>query len=263
MYKGVIQKMQTDYYSPVNYNFIIGDSKINLNQLMNHKISLIWSGKVVCVCGKTFSKFYRQNFCYQCYWNAPEASPSIFKPELCTADLGIEDRDLEWEKKFQLVSHCVYLANSSGLKVGITRTNNQLARWIDQGAIQGHVIAEVPNRRVSGLIEVELKKVISDRTNWRKMLSGNPQKIDLIKAKNDYKHHIPSEFQKFIISDSEVVDIEYPVSIYSNKINSLNFYKSNIIEGVLLGMKGQYLLFDNNRVFNVRSHQGFISQFLF
>ncbi|MBF26176.1 MAG: hypothetical protein CMP49_06695 [Flavobacteriales bacterium] len=260
MYNGVIQKMQTEYTDPVNYDFLIGDSKVNLNELINSKISLVWSGEVVCVCGKKLKKFYRQHFCYQCYWNAPEASPSIFKPELCTADLGIEERNLAWEKKFQLVPHCVYLANSSGLKVGITRNNNQLTRWMDQGAVQGSLIAVVPNRRISGLVELELKKVLSDRTNWRKMLSGSPQKLDLIQAKNQYIKYIPSELQQFIIPENKVVNIQYPVAVYPVKVNSLNFYKCNIIEGTLLGIKGQYLLFDDNRVFNVRSHQGFIAK---
>ena len=119
------------------------------------------------ICGKEFAKFYRQNFCYQCFWNAPQASPSIFKPELCTADLGIEERDIEWEKQFQLVPHLIYLANSSSLKVGVTRKGNELIRWMDQGAVQAIVVAEVPNRRLAGLVELELKKHIADKTNWR------------------------------------------------------------------------------------------------
>ena len=161
------------------------------------------------------------------------------------------------EKKFQLVSHCVYLANSSGLKVGITHTNNQITRWTDQGAVQGILVAEVPNRRISGLIELELKKVMSDRTNWRKMLSGSPLKLDLIKEKNNYLQYIPHEFKKFVVEDNTVTEINYPVSIYPTKINSLNFEKNSVVEGELLGIKGQYLLFKENKVLNIRKHTGY------
>ena len=261
MYQGIISKMSAEYLNPIQYQFLVGDSRISMNSLMNKKISLKWLGKVECVCGRISTKFYRQNFCYQCYWNAPEASPSIFKPELCTADLGIEERDLEWEKAFQLRSHYVYLSNSSGLKVGITRKNNELTRWIDQGAVQGVVIAEVPNRRLSGLIEVELKKVISDRTNWRKMLSGPPSFIDLNKQYSICVAYISNDLNQFLVPDNKVTEINYPVLVYPKKIVSTNFQKTSTIEGKLLGVKGQYLILDNDRVFNVRSHQGYIIEF--
>ena len=150
------------------------------------------------MCGKLFSKFYRQNFCYQCFWNAPQASQSIFKPELCTADLDVEERDLQWEKEFQIAPHYIYLANSSGLKVGITRKTQKITRWIDQGASQAIILAEVPNRRLSGLIEVAIKKHIADKTNWRKMLSTSPPFIDLIKKKEQCLSLIPKDLQKFI-----------------------------------------------------------------
>ena len=258
MYQGIIHKMSTQYLNPIQYNFVVGDNNFSINKFINQRICLKWHGQVQCICGKRSNQFYRQNFCYKCYWNAPEASPSIFKPELCTADLGIEERDLEWEKKFQLAPHYIYLANSSGLKVGITRKNNELTRWIDQGAVQGMVIAEVPNRRLSGVIELELKKVISDRTNWRKMLSGSPQSINLLEQQLQCVKYIPDELKKFLIADNKVTEINYPVSIYPKKIVSINFQKTSTIEGKLLGVKGQYLLFDDDRVFNVRAHQGYI-----
>ena len=261
MYQGILHKMSTEYLNPIQYQLLIGNNNISVNNLINKKISFKWNGKVECICGRILNNFYRQNFCYQCYWNAPEASPSIFKPELCTADLGIEERDLEWEKAFQLTPHYVYLSNSSGLKVGITRKNNELTRWIDQGAIQGIVIAEVPNRRMSGLIEVELKKVISDRTNWRKMLSGKPQHIDLESQKLIYAKYIPDNLIQFLTPDNKIIDINYPVSEYPKKIVSVNFKKTHLMEGELLGIKGQYLLFDNDRVFNIRSHQGYFVEF--
>lgn len=258
MFRGKITKMDVQYNNPVKYNLIIGEDSICLNDLLHQHITFRWSGKVICHCGKLLPKFYRQNFCYQCYWNHPAASQSIFKPELCTADLGIEERDLEWEKKFQIAPHYVYLANSSGLKVGITRKNQKITRWIDQGARQAILFAEVPNRRLSGLIELELKQLISDKTNWRKMLSASPPLLNLVAEKEKYVEYISSEFQQFIVSDNEVLEIEYPVLNYPNKVNSVSLPKSSVIEGKLSGVKGQYLIFDNNNVFNVRSHDGYI-----
>jgi len=264
MYQGLIKyKMQTQYDSPVKYNLLVGNDHFQVNSLINKKMHLKWTGKVQCICGKEFSKFYRQNFCYQCYWNAPQASQSIFKPELCTADLGIEDRDLEWEKQFQIAPHYVYLANSSGIKVGVTRKKNELTRWIDQGAVQAIILAETPSRRLAGLIELELKKYIADKTNWRKMLSCSPPKLDLIQEKKTYVNYIPSEFKEFVFLDDNVTEINYPVYKYPQKVKSLSFQKNIMIEGVLLGVKGQYLLFDNDRVFNVRAHERYFVDVLF
>ena len=144
-------------------------------------------------------KFYRSGFCYNCYWTLPEASQSIFKPELCTAHLGKEERDLEWERKFQLAPHYVYLANSSGIKVGITRKSQGVVRWMDQGASQAILLAEVPNRRYSGDIEVSLKRFVDDVTNWRKMLTGEPQSVDLVKLKEELSEHVPEELQQYIL----------------------------------------------------------------
>ena len=262
MYKGIIQKMFIKHNNPVDYSFIIADTEIPLNGLIGEKIQLNWGGVVQCMCGKQFSKFYRQSFCYQCYWNMPQASPSIFKPELCTADLGVEERDLEWESNFQIAPHYVYLANSSGLKVGITRKNQKKIRWMDQGASQAIILAEVPNRRLSGLIEIELKKEIADKTNWRKMLSGKPTNLDLIEEKIKCLDFIPDNFHEFIYKDDTVTSIIYPVNRYPKKIKSISLQKESMIEGELVGIKGQYLLFNDDRVFNVRSHQGYIIDIL-
>ena len=164
---------------------------------------------------------------------------------------------MDWEKKFQIAPHYVYLANSSGLKVGITRKTQKITRWIDQGASQAILFAEVPNRRLSGIIEVELKKHLADKTNWRRMLSREPEKIDLLEKKKEYSEKIPSELRRFLHSDDEVTNINYPVNIFPVKVKSLSLSKLKKIEGKLTGIKGQYLLFENDCVFNVRSHKGY------
>ena len=259
--KGIFQKMETRLEDVVQYQMNLEDISLNVNKLIGEKISIQWMGKVKCICGKIMKKFYRSGFCYQCYWTSPMASQSIFKPELCTAHLNIEERDLAWEKKFQLAPHYVYLANSSGVKVGITRKSEKETRWMDQGASQAILFAEVPNRRFSGDIEVSLKKFVNDITNWRKMLSGEPKEIDLIKLKKDLTPHIPKELSEYVSLNDTVTDIKYPVTEYPKKVKSIKLEKEEYIEGKLNGIKGQYLLLENNRVFNVRSHEGFIINF--
>ena len=261
MIKDVLQKMHTEFRDPVIYKLNINGVSHNMNDYLGKKIEIEWKGTVICKCGKTMSKFYRSCFCYKCYWESPLASQSIFKPELCTAHLGIEERDLDWEKKFQLAEHYVYLANSSGIKVGITRASQGITRWMDQGASQAILLASLPNRRFSGDIEVKLKSFVSDSTNWRKMLSGEPAMIDLIKVKQELSVHIPNNLKKYFLHKDEVTHITYPVIKYPRKINSLRLNKISKIEGELLGIKGQYLLLDNDRVFNVRAHEGFVCHF--
>ncbi len=256
-----LQKMTTKLEDVVQYTFDLKQKLIIMNMLIGKKIKLHWTGEVLCNCGRVLKKFYRSGFCYFCYWNSPLASQSIFRPELCTAHLGIEERDLEWEKRFQLAPHYVYLANSSGIKVGITRSTQKITRWMDQGASQAILFAEVPNRRFAGDIEVVLKKYVNDITNWRKMLSGQPISVNLVTIKNKLSVHVPDEMKQYILADNTITEINYPVTQYPKRIKSLKLEKSNIIEGELLGIKGQYLLLDNDRVFNVRRHEGFISFF--
>ena len=263
MLSDIIKKMNTSLNDNVHYTFNINNTSYFMNDLIGKKIMIKWRGKVLCHCGKVMQKFYRSGFCYNCFWSSPLASQSIFKPELCTAHLNIEERDLEWEKKFQLAPHYVYLANSSGIKVGITRSTQGVIRWMDQGASQAIILAEVPNRRFSGDIEVSIKRYVSDKTNWRKMLSGQPVAIDLVKIKSELSQHVPDDLKKYIVSDNTVTEIKYPVLEYPNKVKSLKLEKNDCIEGVLKGIKGQYLLLDNNQVFNVRSHEGFIADFSF
>ena len=261
MLHNCLKKMNTELKDVVNYKLAINGTQHLMNNYINQQIKFEWEGKVKCFCNKLCKTFYRQNFCYDCYWSLPQASQSIFKPELCTAHLGIEERDLDWEKKFQLAPHLVYLANSSGLKVGITRESQGVIRWMDQGASQAILLAKVPNRRFAGDIEVSLKKHVSDITNWRKMLSCEPQPIDLLNLKEELKRHIPQGLKKYIIDDNTVTNIKYPVVKYPKKIKSLKLEKHPIVEGLLLGIKGQYLILDQDRVINIRSHEGFKVKF--
>ena len=263
MRENTLKKMGTSLADVVQYSLEVKGEMHVMNDLIGSQIKFKWNGEVFCMCGRRGTKFYRSGFCYTCYWEAPQASQSIFKPELCTAHLDIEERDLEWERNFQLASHYVYLANSSGIKVGITRESQGVVRWMDQGASQAIILAKVPNRRFSGDIELAIKQFVADKTNWRKMLAGIPEYIDMVQMKNELSSHVPDELKQYVLDDNTVTEISYPVLEYPKKISSVKLSdKSPVIEGELRGIKGQYLILDRGRVFNVRAHEGFLVDFL-
>ena len=179
------------------------------------------------------------------------------RPELSTAHLGKADRDLEYEKKVQLQAHIVYLANSSTIKVGVTRKTQVPTRWIDQGAHEAIEIVEVPNRYLAGITEVALKEHIGDKTNWRKMLTNAVEDEDLVAWRSRLKQYIPKEAAEYFIADNEETHLEFPVMRYPTKVKSLNLDKTPNYQGVLKGIKGQYLIFEDNTVFNVRGSEGY------
>lgn len=180
------------------------------------------------------------------------------KPELSTAHLDIEDRDLGYEKGVQLAPHVVYLANSSNVKVGVTRKNQVPTRWIDQGAHEAIEVVEVPNRYLAGITEVSLKDHVSDKTSWREMLTNNLKDLDLAEIKHSLKQYIPEEAKEYYLENSKELEINFPVLKYPQVAKPLNLTKNPFYEGVLKGIKGQYLLFEDGVVFNVRSHEGFV-----
>lgn len=179
------------------------------------------------------------------------------KPELSTAHLGKEDRDLEYEKRVQLQPHIVYLANSSNVKVGVTRKTQVPTRWIDQGAHEAIEIVEVPNRYLAGITEVALKEHVGDKTNWRKMLTNSVEDVDLVEWREKLKSYIPGEAQDYFITANTETNLEFPVVQYPEKVQSLNLDKNPSFTGILKGIKGQYLIFEDNTVFNVRGSEGY------
>ena len=196
--------------------------------------------------------------CKNCYFTSPHTGQWIVRPELSTAHLGKADRNLEVEVELQLQPHVVYLANSGGVKVGVTRKSQIPIRWIDQGAEYAIRLAETKNRYEAGLIEVALKQQMSDKTNYRKMLKENVPYEDLAGKKNEILAFIPEALRHYILEDNEILHLEYPVNKYPLKINPHNLKKHPEFGGILTGIKGQYLMFDNDIVFNIRSHEGFI-----
>jgi hypothetical protein len=246
-FEGQLKKMNTEHLDTVRYY---------LNQLIGKEIKVSHL-HYQCIGCQQDLKIYRQGFCKNCFFESPYANENIIRPELSTAHLNIEKRDLAWEKKFELQPHIVYLAISSGLKVGVTRVTQIPTRWIDQGASSAILFAETENRYEAGMIEVELAKQISDKTNYRKMLKNEIVDLDLISEKERLKFFIPAEFASFYSNNNEITTINYPIENYPTKVNSINLSKTPSFTNTISGIKGQYLLFENEEVFNVRSHEGF------
>jgi hypothetical protein len=158
-----------------------------------------------------------------------------------------------------LQPHIVYLALSSEVKVGVTRFTQIPTRWIDQGAVQAIPIVEVPNRYLAGITEVALKNHFADKTNWQKMLKNDFIPVDLIKERASLKYLIPKEVQEYFHPEKEdLYDIHFPVLEYPKKVTSLNLDKTPNFSGKLRGIKGQYLMFEDGTVFNVRTYEGYV-----
>lgn len=257
-YEGVLTKMQTEYSNPIQYYLVFETSFLNLNQLLDKTLEINFVGYQCLNCGKK-KKIFRQGFCYDCFMSSASAGDWIMKPELSTAHLDIEDRDLEYERKVQLQPHVVYLALSSEIKVGVTRKTQVPTRWIDQGAVQAIPIVEVPNRYLAGITEVALKDHYADKTNWQKMLKNEVPEVDLIAERLKLEQLIPKEVQEFFHPEKEdLYDIHFPVLEYPKKVLSLNLDKAPNYSGKLTGIKGQYLIFEDGTVFNVRTFEGYV-----
>jgi len=255
--EGNIKKMAVELANPIQYFFRFSDQKIPANDFLGRNIQLEFTHQINCInCGRKTPKSFSQGFCYPCFANSPENSDCIIHPELCRGHLG-EGRDPAWELEHHVQPHVVYLALSSGVKVGVTRSTQVPNRWIDQGASAAIELARTNNRYEAGVIEVELKKYMNDKTNWQKMLKGEVGGFSLEAEKEKIKGLIPEELQSLYTENQMITELNYPVLKYPTKIVSVNFDKTDVIEGVLSGIKGQYLIFDDGRVLNMRNFGGY------
>lgn len=265
---GKISKMIAAVATPaVEYVLPIGDEKIGLNDFLGKKFTLEFTGKIICSgCGKTIKKSYQQGYCFLCTQRLAQCDFCILKPERCHYHLGT-CREPQWGESHCMTSHYVYLANTTGIKVGITRQSQVPTRWLDQGAISALPIIQVPTRRISGFVEVLLAEQVSDKTDWRKMLQGNILPIDLYAERDHLLEKVSDGLQKLkvtwgdaaiqLLKDQVVAHFDYPVLAYPKKITALSFDKTPLIEGTLLGIKGQYLIFDHG-VINIRKYTGYV-----
>ena len=257
-YQTVLKKMMTELNNVVHYYLDVENDFLNMNQLLDRDVEISFEGYQCLNCGKA-KKIYRQGFCYDCFYESAAVGDWIMKPELSKAHLGIEDRDLAFEKQVQLKPHVVYLALSSNVKVGVTRKTQVPTRWIDQGASKAIEIVEVPNRYLAGITEVALKEYVADKTSWQKMLKNEISDADLLEEREKLKSYIPEEAQPYFLENNvKITEIEFPVLQYPKKIKTLNLEKTQHYSGKLKGVKGQYLLFEDNTVFNVRNNEGYM-----
>lgn len=258
---GALQKMRTELSDTVKYFLPVGDQEVSMNELIGKPISLLFQGAINCThCGRKTKKSFNQGFCYPCFKKLPQCDQCIVKPELCHFHEG-SCRDESWGEQFCFKDHYVYLANSSGVKVGITRGTQVPTRWMDQGAVQALPIFKVSTRLQSGKVERLLGEHVADKTNWRKMLKNEVDDLTLSETRDmlldkckDGLKALEDEFGIQAIQrlpDAEQIEINYPVLNYPLKVSSFNFDKTPEVTGVLQGIKGQYLILDTG-VINMR-----------
>lgn len=261
LYTGVLTKMQTEFLEPIQYYLVFENDFIHMNQLLNKPLEIKRVGHQCLSCGLD-RPIYRQGFCKSCFFDKPIAGDWVMRPELSTAHLEKEDRDLAYEKKVQLQPHIVYLANSSNVKVGVTRKSQVPTRWIDQGAHEALEIVEVPNRYLAGITEVALKDHVADKTNWRTMLKNDIKDENLIEWRQNLERFIPEEAKPYFIEHNVETHMHFPVRQYPKKPKSLNLSKTIQYSGKLVGIKGQYLIFEDDTVFNIRTNEGLVVDLL-
>jgi hypothetical protein len=269
-WSGQISKMSVsvDSNKVATYELPIGDQYANMNSLIGQDIQVQYNGTINCIeCNRLTKKSFAQGYCYVCLTTLARCDMCIMKPELCHYAKGT-CREPQWGEQNCLQDHFVYIANTGQIKVGITRhvSNGVSSRWIDQGATQAMAIFRVKERLLSGLIEIEIAKHIGDRTNWRTMLKGEPENLDLADMQNKVLELVSEPLDalqsKYGIQaiqplEPNPVEIIYPVNEYPTKIKSINLEKEPVFEGKLMGIKGQYLLLDQDRVINMRKYSGY------
>lgn len=264
--RGALDKMAARLDAPVQYALRLGEAQVPVNPLIGQPLRLEYLGAIHCShCGRRTAKSFGQGYCYPCFKKLPQCDSCIVSPEKCHHALGT-CRDPAWGERFCMTEHVVYLANSSGVKVGITRASQVPTRWLDQGARQALPILRVATRQQSGLVEDLLRGQVADRTNWRALLKGEAAPVDLPAVREQLfdscREGLEALQARFglqaiqPLNDAEPVEIRYPVESYPGKIVSLDLDKTPVVEGILRGIKGQYLIFDVG-VINIRKYTAY------
>ena len=263
---GGVRKMRTALESPVQYRMILGDQEVPLNDRLGSRLKLVYQGLIHCIhCGRKTNKSFNQGYCYPCFRRLAQCDSCIVSPEKCHYHLGT-CREPEWGEANCMIDHFVYLANTSGLKVGITRGTQVPTRWMDQGAVQAQPAFRVSSRLQSGLVETVFARHIADKTNWQAMLKGHPDPIDLEQSRQQLSDECRADIDALreehglqaiteLVGENET-RITYPVLEYPAKVKSFNLDKNPVVEGTLMGIKGQYLIFDTG-VINMRKYGGY------
>jgi len=264
---GAVAKMKTHLDGDLAcYTMPIGEQLLPMNELIGKRLQMAFKQQINCVhCGRLTKKSFNQGHCYPCFQRLAQCDICIVSPEKCHYAAGT-CREPEWGESHCMIDHVVYLANSSGLKVGITRGTQVPTRWIDQGAVSALPIYRVSTRLQSGLVETIYKNHVADKTSWQAMLKGSPDDQDLFARRDALAEACAGEIaelqQRFglqaiqPLNTAVVQNIDYPVSEYPLKVKSFNLDKVPELEGTLMGIKGQYLIFDTG-VINIRKYAGY------
>lgn len=263
---GQVRKMVTTLDAPVSYELPLGGQRVAMNELIGAELKLDYEGQINCVhCDRKTKKSFSQGYCYPCFSRLAQCDNCIVSPEKCHYDAGT-CREPDWGEQNCMIEHVVYLANTSGLKVGITRHSQVPTRWMDQGAVQALPIFRVATRLQSGLVETVFKDHIADKTNWRTMLKGQTEDIDMAARRDELLEQCEAEIAALqdrfglqaiqVVTQEKAIDIAYPVTEYPVKVSSHNLDKTPEVRGRLMGVKGQYLILDSG-VINMRKYGGY------
>ena len=257
-YEGNIKKMRSEYSSTIKYFLSVGEDEINMNSLINKQLTITYKHKINCInCGDATNKSFHQGYCYSCFMSTPQCDAGVLRPELDMSHEGIS-RDMEWAKKNSLIDHYVCLAITGGVKVGVTRHTQVPTRWIDQGAIKAIRFAKTPYRNLAGQIEVDLKQHVSDKTNWSKMLKSKGTDLSLTKIKTELSEKLSPNFKTYLSLNNNIETFTYPFEYQIDSFKTVSFENIKTISGKLIGIKGQYLIFENGNVLNIRKHNGYL-----
>lgn len=258
---GKLRKLSGQLSNPIEYTLPLDDHRLEINSLLGKQISLEFLEAIFCIqCNRKTSKSFQQGYCYPCYRKLLDCNLCMLHPERC--NYPHQQCPDTWEHAHCKQEHIVYLANSSGLKVGITRATQVPTRWIDQGAVQAISLFKVNNRYQSGQIEVFYKQHVADKTHWRKMLQGDNEHLNMLQIKQDLLRNTEQEIsqlccqQEVVTLAEDCVTLTYPIMEIPKKLIALSLDKTKKITGTLLGIKGQYLMFDTG-VLNIRKHGGY------
>lgn len=240
------------------YYLDAGDFPLAVDQFLGKTIRISATGRKVCNgCQQDVPSLFRMGYCTPCFYSHPAAGASLVSPEKSTAHLGIEDRNLEYEKALQLQPHVVYLAHTGAVKVGVTRAHQKETRWLDQGADEALVVAVTTNRYEAGLLEVHLKQFFPDKTQWQSMVTGKrAPSLHWPDERQKALQTFAPEWQPWVQPDAQPWNVHYPVLHYPQKATARGLDRTPSWEAKLTGIRGQYLLFDDQSVFNVRGHEG-------
>jgi hypothetical protein len=264
--RGAVRKMKTNLSDPVQYALVLDEEEVPLNRYLGQSLQLDYLGEINCIhCGRKTGKSFNQGYCYPCFRRLARCDSCIVSPEKCHYAAGT-CREPEWGETHCMIEHIVYLANTSGIKVGITRGSQVPTRWMDQGATQAQPIFRVDTRHHSGLVEHLFKDHIADKTNWQAMLKGDADPCDLEAARERLVAECAADIEGLRqayglqsiteLAGAEETRITYPVLEYPVKVRSFNLDKTPSVGGSLTGIKGQYLIFDTG-VINMRKYGGY------